>query len=149
MMPPQIWRPLVILLAILASYLGGRGFFIPPSFYQYGHYRGNALVDLASHPVHFAGRKACMDCHDSIVEKPYHNLHKTVSCETCHGPSLTHAEDPSTPPQSKPMEKAWCARCHAANSARPKSFPQIVLSEHYPSKDCMTCHISLKMEKHK
>ncbi len=147
MIPPQIWRPLGILLAILLIYLGVRSFFVPATFYQYGHFRGNSLATIASRPVQYAGKKACMDCHDTIGEKPYHSKHKTVSCETCHGPSLGHVEDPSQLPSLKPTNKEWCARCHEANNARPKTFPQVVIARHYPDKDCMICHNSKKLEK--
>jgi hypothetical protein len=33
-----------------------------------------------------------------------------------------------------------CARCHEANSAKPKSFPQVATAEHSAGLACQTCH---------
>jgi len=33
-----------------------------------------------------------------------------------------------------------CARCHEANIAKPKSFPQVITGEHSGGVVCKTCH---------
>jgi len=33
-----------------------------------------------------------------------------------------------------------CARCHEANSAKPKSFPQVATADHSAGLACDTCH---------
>ena len=34
------------------TFLGIRGFFVPKSFGEYGHYRGNAIAEIAARPIH-------------------------------------------------------------------------------------------------
>jgi hypothetical protein len=36
------------------TFLCIRGFLVPRSFGQYGHYRGNAIAEIAARPIHFA-----------------------------------------------------------------------------------------------
>jgi hypothetical protein len=33
-----------------------------------------------------------------------------------------------------------CVRCHEANSAKPKTFPQVASAEHSAGLPCDTCH---------
>jgi transcription elongation factor Elf1 len=33
-----------------------------------------------------------------------------------------------------------CSRCHEANSAKPKAFPQVATAEHSAGLACDTCH---------
>jgi len=33
-----------------------------------------------------------------------------------------------------------CARCHEANLAKPKAFPQVVTKDHMGDVPCKTCH---------
>ncbi len=50
---------------------GIRGFVVPKTFGQYGHYRAAAMTDIAAHPVKFAGHEACEGCHtDRPAPKP-------------------------------------------------------------------------------
>lgn len=56
----------LFVLAFLA-FLLIRGFVVPKSFGQYGHYRGAAIAEIAARPVTFAGHQACADCHTDIV----------------------------------------------------------------------------------
>ena len=44
-----------------------RGYVVPRSFGQYGHYRGNAIGDIAAHPVKFAGHQTCENCHTDVA----------------------------------------------------------------------------------
>ena len=53
---------------------------VPPSFGRYGHYRGAALGDLSSRPLHFAGRAACEDCHADVVAVRKGSLHERIGC---------------------------------------------------------------------
>ena len=40
----------------------------------------------------------------------------------------------------RPDSKVLCARCHAANVARPARFPQVEVAEHTGGEACTTCH---------
>jgi hypothetical protein len=63
-------------VAIVGSYFIARYFLTPSSFGQYGWYRGDALTELASQPVTFAGREACQECHDDEYEMLIEHGHK-------------------------------------------------------------------------
>ncbi len=148
-----------------------RGYVVPKSFGEYGHYRGAALGDLAAHPAKFAGHEACETCHSDIADTHAKGAHAHVKCEACHGalykrlpapdqpkpnlyerlvalivtpippdpPILLHSDDPASVVPVKPDTAVLCMRCHTANAAKPKDFPQIVVADHYPA-PCETCH---------
>lgn len=116
-----------------------RGFIVPRSFGQYGHYRGAAISEIAAHPVRFAGHETCETCHSDIAATKSAGKHAHVNCEACHGPLAKHADDPSIDP-GKPDTAVLCVRCHAASAARPKDFPQVDAAEHSGGVPCQTCH---------
>ena len=137
--PPQIVRLLLLLIGIVGSYLVARHFLTPASFGDYGFYRGAALAESRAHPVVFAGKKACEECHSDEAEKLAKHEHKHLSCEACHGPRQEHAQDPDVKPAV--LSFSHCARCHEANPSRPKFMKQIVMKEHYPGEKCIECHV--------
>jgi hypothetical protein len=137
-MPPQILRLVLLTLAIVGSYMVARAFLTPPTFRQYGWYRGAALEELAARTPVYAGKKACDECHSDILHTLAGDAHKTLSCEACHGVSRTHAGDPDVLPVK--LTGSHCIRCHEANPSRPAWFKQIVVKDHYSGK-CTECHI--------
>ena len=136
-MPPQILRLVLLTLAIVGSYMVARAFLTPPTFRQYGWYRGAALEELAARTPVYAGKKACDECHSDILHTLAGDAHKTLSCEACHGVSRTHADDPDVLPVK--VTGSHCIRCHEANPSRPAWFKQIVVKDHYSGK-CTECH---------
>jgi hypothetical protein len=68
--------------------------------------------------------------------------HAAVRCEACHGPLAGHAGDPVEKKAVRPDSKVLCARCHAANAARPAKFPQVEVAEHVGGEACTTCHVA-------
>lgn len=116
-----------------------RSFFVPPSFGEYGHYRGAAITEIAANPLHFAGHQACESCHTDVAQLKASGMHAHVNCEACHGPLIKHANDPSFDP-GKPDTKVLCVRCHEASAARPKGFPQVDSVAHANGVPCQTCH---------
>lgn len=165
--PPQIVRLILLTLGIVGSYLIARAFLTPPSFGELGWYRANSLEEIASHTPVIAGRKACEECHSEIFPKLAKGPHKTISCETCHGVSRDHANNPDikagvireqvTGAEVRPAATAelgtngivavagsytgvHCMRCHEANPSRPAWFKQITLKTHYSGK-CTECHL--------
>ena len=137
-MPPQIFRLVLLTLAIVGSYLIARAVLTPPSFREYGWYRGDALTELASRTPVYAGKAACEECHEDIVKKLATDAHKTLSCEGCHGVSKEHSENPDITPIK--LTGSHCIRCHEANPSRPSWFKQIVVKDHYTGK-CTECHV--------
>ncbi len=138
-MPPQILRLVLLAAGIVASYVVARAFLTPPTFGQYGHYRGAALEQVASKPLHFAGAKSCDECHEEVREKLAKQEHKSLSCEGCHGASRAHALDPDAAIR-KPTD-ATCLRCHAIDPARPRMIKQIAANDHFEGDRCIECHV--------
>lgn len=116
-----------------------RGHIVPKSFGRYGHYRADAIAEIAARQIHYAGHDACETCHSDIADTKKSGKHVHVNCEACHGPQAKHADDPGSSTPSKLDTAALCVRCHAASAARPKSFPQIA-ADHSGGVSCETCH---------
>ena len=138
-LPPQIVRLVLLTVAIVGSYLVARSFLTPASFGEYGWYRGDALIELASHPAVYAGRKACEDCHYDEFETLKQFEHKTLSCEGCHGPGGEHAGNPDV--KLAILNYSHCARCHEFNPSRPSWHKQVNLKDHYAGDACTECHV--------
>ena len=135
------------LLRILLLFVGGalafliiRHFIVPPHFGEYGHYRPQAVGEIAARPIAFAGHDACAMCHQDKVDEKKAGKHAGVSCEACHGPLAAHVDDPGKLVPKRPDTAVLCVRCHEANNAKPKTFPQVNSKEHSQGLACGTCH---------
>jgi hypothetical protein len=135
----HLFRLAAVFIVGCLLFLGMRQFLVPKSFGQYGHYRGDAIGEIASRPVNFAGHQACEGCHAEVLEKKRGSRHMQVNCEACHGPLAKHADDPSVQP-AKLDTAVLCVRCHEANAAKPKGFPQVASADHSTGLPCDTCH---------
>jgi len=135
----HLFRLAAVFIVGCLLFLGMRQFLVPKSFGQYGHYRGAAIGEIASRPVNFAGHQACEGCHADVLEKKKVGRHVQVNCEACHGPLAKHADDPSVQPV-KLDTAVLCVRCHEANAAKPKAFPQVASADHSTGLPCDTCH---------
>jgi protein-arginine kinase activator protein McsA len=129
-----------VFLAGIVLFLVARSLFVPRSFGQYGHYRGAALAEIAAKPVMFAGHQACETCHADVLEVKSKGVHAKVACESCHGPLAKHADDPTSLQPPHIDIAGLCVRCHEANIAKPKSFPQVASADHSGGAVCDTCH---------
>jgi uncharacterized CHY-type Zn-finger protein len=109
-----------------------RGQVVPKSFGEYGHYRGDAIRDIAARPIRFAGHQACETCHTDVQDVKQKGKHAGVNCEACHGPLAKHAADPSVTPAT--LDTAvLCVRCHSASAARPMDFGSVQSFSHFRS----------------
>ena len=124
---------LLILIAIRAAV-------IPKSFGKYGPYRGVALQEVMSRPIHYAGHDTCEGCHPDTLEIKSKGGHAHVNCESCHGPLAIHADDPTALKPALPDVAKLCVRCHSQNIAKPSGFPQVDTKEHSQGQACNTCH---------
>ncbi len=137
-MPPQIVRLILLTIVIVASYSTARYFLTPPSFRQYGFYRGAAIQELQDRPLGFAGKQSCdKNCHAKALDMLAKGEHKTVSCEACHGICREHVEDR----QVKVVSHVRCTRCHEADPARSPWIKQIESRKHYSGQRCTECHV--------
>lgn len=117
-----------------------RGFLVPKSFGQYGHYRGDALAEIKAQPISYAGHQTCEACHGDVLEIKSKGKHARVNCEACHGALAKHADNPIDIKPELPDTAKLCARCHEANTAKPKHFPQVISAEHSAGLACKECH---------
>ncbi len=138
---PQQIVSLTILFAILIAILiVSRTLLIPKSFGEYGHYRADAVAEIAAQPIQYAGYRACKDCHEDIYDLKANSNHKGLSCEICHGAAAKHTEAPDENIPTAPRERGFCPLCHGYNPSRPTGFPQILEITHNPGKPCISCH---------
>ncbi|MBU1319201.1 MAG: hypothetical protein KKG33_01080 [candidate division Zixibacteria bacterium] len=138
---PQQLIPLAILFAAaLAALIVARQLLVPDSFGEYSHYRADAVDEIASLDISYAGSNACFDCHDDIFEIKQESNHSGLTCEVCHGPAAEHVDAPDEFTPSAPRGRGYCPLCHGYNPSRPSGFPQILAELHNPGRACMTCH---------
>ncbi|QWV98452.1 cytochrome c3 family protein [Geomonas nitrogeniifigens] len=146
-MKSHVWRPLVVVLAVIAVVLVARKFLVPADFgigargYMYGWHRPGNEQQWKEVKVKYKTAAFCKDCHrdkyDEIKESP----HRNINCENCHGPALNHPDDPKSLTIDRSRE--LCARCHTRlpypNSSR-GAMKGIDPKSHNVGLDCVTCH---------
>jgi hypothetical protein len=131
---------LVFVVSVLA-FVAARRALIPSDFGVYGHYRAGALTENRARPVHFAGQKACVECHADVDDTRKDSPHARVSCEVCHGPLAPHAAgDENAPTPARADGRLPCLTCHRSNGSAPATFKQIVLVDHADEGPCIACH---------
>ncbi len=139
----------VILILIIMG-IGGiaaQAVFIPDDFGEYGHYRTGAIEDEINRIVRNQTNESCLKCHPYIKKIHLGGVHKTVSCEFCHGPNADHAVDGkkiADMPVIRGEEiKQLCLRCHnKIIRARPEeSIKMIAMPQHLEEKRVQTSHV--------
>ncbi len=158
----HLWRAILIWIIVTLVYVLARGFLVPESFGKYGYYRGDNIQEQMNVrvPKHGAGIESCAVCHEDRVKSIAQTPHKVINCETCHGPLRTHVEydsieafleNPDEYDRTGPMEihsaQELCIKCHDAQSAKPKGYPQVVVVTHLEEREmelepdvCLECH---------
>jgi hypothetical protein len=138
--PRQVISLAIIAVLAIAALITARIILVPHSFGQYGHYRADAVPEIASQPIQYAGLHACAECHDDIYQVKLTSYHRGLSCEVCHGPAAKHASAPDETLPRVPRDREQCILCHGFNPSRPTGFPQINAQLHNPGRACITCH---------
>jgi len=141
------FRDVEHLIRLVAIFVFGTLLFVvakaqmtPKDFGRDGHYRPAAVDEIRARPVAYAGQKACVECHVDIAETRALARHKSVACESCHGPLARHADGTDEIKPTRPDGKTLCARCHAAKTGKPKRYPTVDIKEHAGDENCLTCH---------
>lgn len=140
--PKHIVNLLLLLGSFLLFGLVAKSYVTDPSFYKFGHYRSDAVPELAAATPLFRGAGQCQICHANRKDDWSVSTHRTVQCEVCHGADREHPGDGQnlTPTDTIRL----CTNCHEAMPARPAWQPQIVLGQHpFPGAEtpqCHTCH---------
>lgn len=138
---PQQVLPIVLVFSLLvAALLVGRAVLLPKTFGDIGHYRADALGELAALPQSYAGGQVCGDCHVDEWGAKLASHHASVACESCHGPAFAHTESPDETKPKVNSGRDGCTICHGYNVSRPSGFPQIQADFHNPGQKCVACH---------
>ncbi len=141
-MPPQLKTLIPLFVVFIGLFLLVRHLLIPESFGEYGFYRGDALTDIASNEKRVASKAMCVECHWDVQEIIENDVHADLSCIICHGPGLTHVEDPEAGNIEKISGREYCGKCHETNPARPADvITQVDLATHNADfENCTDCH---------
>jgi len=149
-LPKHIVRLLFLISVLVILALVTKSYFTDSSFYKFGHYRADAVPELAAAEPVYKGSAYCLGCHEQRHADWSSSAHVVVQCEVCHGtnrevclnPGQEHLE---TGQSTIPADTIrLCTTCHLALPARPAKQPQIVLGQHpFPDEEtpqCYTCH---------
>ena len=158
-MPRHIFRLILLLVVFAVVAVAARKFLTVDSFYQYGHYRGDSVAEIAADKPKYQGAAYCQSCHAEQFTTWSEGAHnradagKVVKCETCHGPAgrrdgkgaFEHASTGPVHPENVKLTvpadtRALCTLCHEKMPARPAQQPQIVVAEHAGEQQCAACH---------
>ena len=143
-MPKHIVRLLWLAIIAFVAAMAAREYFIDPSYYRFGNYRADAVVEIAALVPIIQGPESCQSCHAERHLAWSESTHRVVKCEVCHGAAGEHPDNRPLQIPDDPVR--LCAQCHEAMPARPANQPQIILGQHpYPSDVvlvCTQCHDS-------
>jgi hypothetical protein len=84
--------------------------------------------------------KECSACHGEIWRIKAVSHHVNVPCTRCHTVKPDHLKDPRRNPPTKPLDRAFCGECHAAQAGAAMGAPQINVATHEPRYVCWQCH---------
>ena len=136
------WRPLALVILIVALILVARMFLVPDDFaahngdYKYQWHRKSNEQEWKDFPVHHKGRDFCKQCHADKLETVADSGHAKVQCENCHALFETEADMKEHPiikeqfdyklevgvVESVESLRAMCYRCHAQLPYRPTKY---------------------------
>ena len=158
-MPKHIVRLLLLLLVVALVGYAAKRFFTPASFYQFGHYRGDSVAEIASDKPKYGKPKNCEGCHAAKYAEWAKGVHnqadkgKSVKCEVCHGPAssrdlkgpfdnvATGKDHPHDLKMSIPSDSVkLCTLCHEKMPGRPVEQRQIEVASHAGNQQCTACH---------
>ena len=112
---------------------------------EYGFHPAANARSWAALPLSYADSTVCQRCHQPEYASWTKSAHRTVVCESCHGPLATHVDETSLAAPAGAVVLAAvpasiCVACHEARTGRPAGFPQVDLAQHYPGAACLWCH---------
>jgi cytochrome c553 len=137
-MPKHISRLLVLLAVCLGAAWLAKWYFTDESFYRYGHYRGDSVLELAARDPAYQTARYCEACHGERHAQWSGASHKTVACEVCHGAAQGHPQGGKLPIPAD--TRKLCTLCHERMAERPRSQPQIDAAQHFAGQQCAVCH---------
>ena len=146
-MKNHVWRPLYVVIGIVAFILLFRAFYVPSDFgvqergYTFGFHRLSNEQEWKDFPAKYKGTAYCAECHDEKAESIANSGHAVIPCEDCHGAAFNHPDDPEklTVDRSRDL----CLRCHSElymPSSHRNDLPGIDPKTHNAGIECAECH---------
>jgi len=157
-MPKHIFRLLVVFAVVAIVVFTAKQLLIPDSFYQYGHYRGDSVTEIASKLPKLQGSASCKECHQKEYEVWISGIHRKASrndevqgvvykygpgCEVCHtGPAGNH---PSKEPMPLSVEDSVTSITHPEIKVHPANVAgrKLMLTPQEMRGVCLNCHEKL------
>ena len=158
-MPRHIIRLILLMVVFAAAAYGAKRYFTVDTFYQYEHYRGASVAEIASDKPKYKGTAYCASCHAQQLAEWTTGVHNAtdvgmvVKCEACHGPAGTRDDrgmfknsstGPDHPKNVKMVvptdSRKLCTLCHEQTAGRPLRQRQIVVADHAGTQQCTVCH---------
>jgi len=151
----HVKRILLFLVILLAVTWIAKLLFTPSGFGKYGHYRAGAIdEEVVKKPVNLTNF-SCVKCHEYDNELLMAGLHRTLSCEFCHGSGEKHIQNGKVVEklavQSGDELNALCMRCHniaqRAVMTNVKIVKTVVMPDHLKKQNvnlehsCNQCHL--------
>jgi predicted CXXCH cytochrome family protein len=118
-MPRHVVRLISILIGGLALGLAATWLLTPESFYRFGHYRADSVAENAALEPVYQTPSYCKTCHAERHAQWSASNHKSVICETCHGPAKGHPQNGKLPIPTD--SRKLCTLCHEATAGRPST----------------------------
>jgi cytochrome c553 len=157
-MPKHIKRLLILVAVLAAAGLTAKQLLVPKSFYLYGHYRGDAITEIASKVPKLQGSASCRKCHAEEYAQWSGGIHQRATrdnavrglvvkfgpgCEVCHnGPAGNH---PSREPMPLSVEDQVRTITHKYE-LHPADIPgkNLMMPAREMQSLCLNCHDKLE-----
>lgn len=154
-MPKHIVRLLILISVVVTIAFSAKYYSRADSFYQYGHYRGNAVAEIAAKVPKLQGSASCESCHKKEYAEWTEGIHRKATrknvtqgvvykygpgCEVCHtGPAGNH---PSKKPMPLSLEDRVTTITHSEHTLHPANVPgrKLMLSPQEMRNLCLNCH---------
>ena len=78
-MPRHIFRLVLLIAACAVLAYGAKRVFTVSSFYEYGHYRGDSVAEIASDKPKYKGVGYCAQCHAEQVADWFKGVHNSAN----------------------------------------------------------------------
>jgi len=151
----HVYRPLIVVIGIVALILVARYFYVPKDFgsyergYMYSWHRKSDEEFWKNFKIKYQGKEYCKVCHEKNYATIGKSPHKNIQCENCHGPAgtaegIVHYDPDKRPKLAIDKSREQCYRCHVklayptSARAKIKGFPDP--EKHNPGMECVLCH---------